>query len=454
MQLNIRNLITARVAWSLGALALVFLLGALSSIYEPNGGSSWVHQSIYKGKMILGLDKLKGVEGGLAISSDRYEFTTAAKASQPGVWFLATTDSKNIIAIERSSGMLLHMKPKDGGGYSEHVMSASVFPKDAGGKAIFNEDETLVNSKPPIAMGAHYGNKKFLYSLVTQTKIDGKICQKMSLIEVPLPSLDAEPGPIVERYSTPCVADGKNTVMWAGRITSNDKNFFMSVGDMRYDRSQYPKKDLFSAADLVVEKTVFGKILAFNPATFKHEIYSMGHRNPQGLFWDNDHKELWSAEHGPQGGDEVNRIVKGGHYGWPLVTLGKPYKTMYPSNKPVTKDSKNPSTGVDLEPARTGIRSGTHDGFVPPIMAWSTGNGIGGLFRVPMDSPLKDWRGDIITATMAENHLHRLRLHQGATIFDEDIPAARIRDLMLLGNGDLVLSLDKGDLLVMRVSDV
>ena len=55
------------------------------------------------------------------------------------------------------------------------------------------------------------------------------------------------------------------------------------------------------------------------------EIYSLGHRNPQGLSFDLKKNILWAHEHGPQGGDELNIVLKGKNYGWPKVTFGKEY---------------------------------------------------------------------------------------------------------------------------------
>jgi len=57
----------------------------------------------------------------------------------------------------------------------------------------------------------------------------------------------------------------------------------------------------------------------------KPEIYTFGHRNAQGLAWHPETGELWATEIGPMGGDELNRLVAGHNYGWPLVSLGKIY---------------------------------------------------------------------------------------------------------------------------------
>ena len=56
---------------------------------------------------------------------------------------------------------------------------------------------------------------------------------------------------------------------------------------------------------------------------FLPEVWSYGHRNPQGLTYDSESKRLWSIEHGPRGGDEINLIQSGANYGWPKISYGK-----------------------------------------------------------------------------------------------------------------------------------
>ena len=68
-----------------------------------------------------------------------------------------------------------------------------------------------------------------------------------------------------------------------------------------------------------------GKKLGFERNNWKSGIYSIGHRNPQGLIYIREFDEVWSHEHGPKGGDEINIIKKGSNYGWPIVTFGKEY---------------------------------------------------------------------------------------------------------------------------------
>jgi glucose/arabinose dehydrogenase len=111
-------------------------------------------------------------------------------------------------------------------------------------------------------------------------------------------------------------AESKNTIHFGSRIVFVDsQTAFMTVGD-RNVREQAQSKD-----------SHFGKILKlqFAKPTEKPQvqIYSLGHRNPQGLVWDGT--QLWSAEFGPRGGDELNLVVESANYGWPVVTYGREY---------------------------------------------------------------------------------------------------------------------------------
>lgn len=65
----------------------------------------------------------------------------------------------------------------------------------------------------------------------------------------------------------------------------------------------------------------YGKIISIDVTPGRSNIHTIGHRNPQGLFMEQD-GTLWATEHGPHGGDELNILHGGGNYGWPLVTYG------------------------------------------------------------------------------------------------------------------------------------
>ena len=68
------------------------------------------------------------------------------------------------------------------------------------------------------------------------------------------------------------------------------------------------------------DNSIIGKIILINEKSYK--IFSYGHRNPQGLFYDKENDIIFETEHGPTGGDEINLIREGKHYGWPSASYG------------------------------------------------------------------------------------------------------------------------------------
>ncbi|MCP4431911.1 MAG: PQQ-dependent sugar dehydrogenase [Gammaproteobacteria bacterium] len=101
---------------------------------------------------------------------------------------------------------------------------------------------------------------------------------------------------------------------------------FFSIGDRGVRENA---QNLNNHAGCILRLTLDGKIPFDNPfvnqKNKKDEIWSYGHRNPQGLIFDQKSQKLWSIEHGPRGGDEINLIKKGLNYGWPIVSHGKEY---------------------------------------------------------------------------------------------------------------------------------
>lgn len=112
---------------------------------------------------------------------------------------------------------------------------------------------------------------------------------------------------------------------FGSRITfDKEGNLYFSIGD-RGERDKAQQKTNHN-----------GTILQVDTKTFDYTIYSYGHRNPQGLFYDTQTDTFYANEHGPRGGDEINIIKKGANYGWPIVSLGNEYL----SNNPIGVDSK------------------------------------------------------------------------------------------------------------------
>ena len=116
-----------------------------------------------------------------------------------------------------------------------------------------------------------------------------------------------------------------------------DGMLYLSVGVRDSRNSSDDASDRIKAQQLdnhagkVLRLTEDGRAPKDNPfvgrAGAKPEIYTYGHRNLQGFTWHPETREMWATEIGPMGGDELNRLIPGGNYGWPLVSLGKIYNS-------------------------------------------------------------------------------------------------------------------------------
>ena len=121
---------------------------------------------------------------------------------------------------------------------------------------------------------------------------------------------------------------GTNTGRHFGSRIAFDQqgHIFFSVGD----RGERPHaQNTSNHAGSILRLNLDGSIPKDNPFLnrkgYRAEIWSYGHRNPQGLVFDVKTGRLWAIEHGPRGGDELNLIEKGRNYGWPIISYGKEY---------------------------------------------------------------------------------------------------------------------------------
>ena len=123
-------------------------------------------------------------------------------------------------------------------------------------------------------------------------------------------------------------------------------------------------------------------------------IYSCGHRNPQGLALRPETGKLWETEHGPEGGDEVNIIVKGANYGWPAFSEGVNY------------DGTSISSSHNAE------------GITTPVHFWTPSIGICGMTFISGDKFGK-WKGNLLVSGLVSQTVHRCVI-QGNTIIEEE----------------------------------
>jgi hypothetical protein len=415
---------------------LFFILGAFSSLIEHKG-VSYVPRAIYKVQNFFlqnGPPELKKYSF-IVSGSSRYEFKLDSQFKNLGQFQIAVDSKSNLYALERQTGELWYFEDSN---LSKGKLIRNIY-----------QDMTLTASQhinsPPLAMDLHWAFNKLFLSVVVETKK----CQYLSLIYLTTTLQENTPEKF---FDTPCVTDFQNTIMWGGRFTSNTEKLFISIGEQRFDRSGFPKVNLSIINKLPIN--VFGTTLEFDPTLKSWEVYATGMRNAQGLFWDFDNKLLFEAEHGPSGGDEVNILEKGKNYGWPMETYGKPYNAKFPSGKAELNDAKDPRIWVDNELAKFGAKSGDHQKFSKPLFSWIPGVGAGNLVRVSQESPLIDWRGDLLVAHMSGQALHRLKLYGDKVVLDEKITVnERIRDFIVDDKGFIILALDSGNLIKLSTYD-
>lgn len=408
-------------------ILLLFGLGAISTLIQYKG-RSYISVAYDKAKEVLKIQKFDVNSAIPDVSSSRYELKFESEFKYPGVYQLTTDNSGNLYALNRNNGSLYFFEKSN---LANYRLVVNIYSKL--GLPVNN-----VGISPPLAMDLHYAFSKLFFSIVTE----GADCHYLNLGYLNLTSAD-ENTSVSSFFSSPCISDTKNSVMWGGRMTSNSDSLFVSIGEQRFDRSGFPKENLRIKNKL--DQNIFGCILEFKSNLESSSIFAQGFRNAQGLFWDHENNLLFEAEHGPNGGDEVNIVTKGKNYGWPYESLGKPYEKKYPSGKDEVNLAKDPRINVDSTLKKFGSISGQHDKFTKPLFSWIPGVGAGNLVRVPSNSPLIDWRNDLIVVQMAQGTLHRLKLSGARVILDEEISIGfRVRDILIDPNGFIFLSTDSG----------
>ncbi|MEJ2205517.1 MAG: PQQ-dependent sugar dehydrogenase [Gemmatimonadota bacterium] len=150
------------------------------------------------------------------------------------------------------------------------------------------------------------------------------------------------------------------------------------------------------------------------------EIWSYGHRNPQGLVINPGTGDVWATEHGPQGGDELNLIRPGHNYGWPVVGYGVNYRT-----------------GL-------AIHEGTHrEGMEPPVHFWVPSIATSGLLLYTGDR-FPEWRGNLFVGGLAGEQIARLTLDGREVVAEETLlhGHGRVRDIRQGPDGYIYVAIE------------
>lgn len=240
---------------------------------------------------------------------------------------------------------------------------------------------------------------------------------------------------LVELQTIFTVSPDKDTpVHFGGRMAFlPDNSLLLSSGDGFDYRESAQKMD--SLLGKIIRINDDGSVPKNNPFSGQNLgeiadlIFSKGHRNPQGLVYDPVKKVIFSNEHGPAGGDEINIIHPGSNYGWPVVTLGKDY------------------IGARISPFTK------YPGMQPPLVDWTPSIAPSGM-TVYYGEMFPELEGDLLSSTLVSKEIRWVQLNKQQVIGQTSLFSElkqRIRDVRVHPDGSLYLLIDSEQGKVIRI---
>lgn len=243
-----------------------------------------------------------------------------------------------------------------------------------------------------------------LYQVDKKNENNSSVCSKFSIIRAPIDQESKNLKFDIIFNSKSCDGSGQP----GGEIAIDKKNnkLYFSTGTTDRDGGY-----LKLSQD---DKSIYGKIIQLDLNNFNYKIFSKGHRNPQGLvFTKNGY--LISTEHGPYGGDEINKIVKNGNYGWPVSSYGEHYG--YPNES---------ANEYQLKKNHSKFK------FMEPIFAFVPSIGISKIIEVPKNFSNLMQNNFLITS-LNRRSIYRVNFDEGFNklLFMEEIRVGgRVRDIV------------------------
>ncbi|MEP3277478.1 MAG: PQQ-dependent sugar dehydrogenase [Stappiaceae bacterium] len=217
-------------------------------------------------------------------------------------------------------------------------------------------------------------------------------------------------------------------------LFDNEGHAFITTGEHSSENERVFAQDLDKTYGKVIRLNKDGTIPDGNPfiaqSGAEPSIWSYGHRNIQGAAINPASGQLWTIEHGPRGGDELNKPEPGKNYGWPVISYGENY-----SGSPVGQ-------GITQAP-----------GMEQPRYYWDPVIAPGGMTFYQGDM-FPDWKGDIIASSLRPGGLVRLKLDGDTVVGEERLleDIGRVRDVQEAPDGALLVLIDAGNGKVLRVT--
>ncbi|KAA1191874.1 PQQ-dependent sugar dehydrogenase [Pseudohalioglobus sediminis] len=220
---------------------------------------------------------------------------------------------------------------------------------------------------------------------------------------------------------------------YGGRLLlMSDGTLLLTTGDGFDYREQ--AQDTFGHLGKVIRINRDGSVPADNPFADGRDgdpkVYAYGLRNPQGLALDATSGDIYLHEHGPKGGDELNRVTPGSNFGWPVTSYGVNY------------------SGARVSPFTT------HPGITDPLFYWVPSIAPSGL-AIYRGRAFPAWRGDLFIGALVDREVRRLQMEQGQVVAQESLFSEldeRIRDVREGPQGALYLLTDGDSGKIIRVT--
>ena len=225
-------------------------------------------------------------------------------------------------------------------------------------------------------------------------------------------------------------ADSRGRGHYGSRIAfDGDGYMFFTVGDRQAppegDLERHPAQDLTNHHGTVNRLHDDGRVPADNPFVDRPgaepSIWSYGHRNPQGLAIDPATGDVWITEHGPQGGDELNLVLPGRNYGWPVIGYGVNY-----------------GEGTPIHASQR------HEGMEQPRYFWVPSIGTSGLMLYTGDR-FPGWRGDLFAGGLSGEQVTRVSLDAEHELQNAEVllrGRGRVRDVRQGPDGYVYVALE------------
>ena len=294
-------------------------------------------------------------------------------------------------------------------------------------------------------------NDRLLISYVSTPQYHNS-CDAFEILEIPIKndSLEIKKASKVWR-SNACVHSYPNNVTWhdfQGRITVNDRFIYLTAGlviTSTYE-SYYPSSEFYGLnPDLreeIEKDQLFGGVIQIDKLTGKSIRFAEGFRGPSGIALREvgAKEEIFVADHGPRGGDELNLIRKGGNYGWPWVSYGRDYF----------------ESQISQPKGFIGTKFADHTGFDKPLHYWTPSIAPSQISVIKTNfDKYSSWaKGDLILTTLKDKSIYRLKIERGSIKSSERVFLdARIRDIAIT-DYEIFLTTDDGRLMTLVVSDM